>query len=104
MKNSLTLGILIFVITLFTTNCSNDIATEFEMAENLHIQDAFSLNNFDNAFVKNNLEIDWNDFNTSYNSENGIKTYEFNSRLKVSSIIGDYSSYKLLAFNNEIND
>lgn len=104
MKQLLKIGILTFGITLFTISCSKENVTEIELSETQQLQSKFSLEDFDDVFVKNNLEIDWNNFNTNLNSESKVFSYEFDTHFKVKSSIEDYAKYKLLASKNELND
>ena len=103
MKQLLKIGILTFGISLFIISCSNEKFAEIEPTETQHLQNKFTLENFDDVFVKNNLEIDWDNFNFNLNSENELISYEFNADFKVKSTIEDYAKYRLLASKNELN-
>lgn len=103
-KILLKIGILTFGISLLMTSCSKENVTEIELSEIQQLQNNFTLDNFDDVFVKNNLEIDWENFKTNINSENHLISYEFNTNYKVKSSIDDYVKYTLLASKNEIND
>ncbi|MFD0837257.1 DUF6973 domain-containing protein [Mariniflexile aquimaris] len=103
-KHLLKIGILTFGISLFIISCSKENVAEIELTETQQLQNKFTLENFDDVFVKNNLEIDWDNFKTNLNTENEINSYEFNTNFKVKSSIEDYAKYKLLASKNELND
>ncbi|WP_159022104.1 hypothetical protein [Formosa sp. L2A11] len=44
---------------MLLASCSNDGITEIEQAEIQNFKQEFSLDNFDNKFVKNNIQINW---------------------------------------------
>ena len=104
MKQLPKIGILTFAISLFIISCSNENVAEIEQTETQQLQNKFTLDNFDDVFVKNYLEIDWDDFKTNPNSESELISYEFNAYFKVKSTIEDYAKYKLLASKDELND
>ncbi|TDE00389.1 hypothetical protein [Flavobacterium sandaracinum] len=72
--------LVIFLILLFCS-CTNDDSKEIELIERQQLQNKFSLANFDDDFIKNNLVVDWNDFvlNIDKNTVSDTKVYEFNT-------------------------
>ncbi|WP_452219613.1 hypothetical protein [Lacinutrix salivirga] len=103
-KNLIKIGILVFGISIFTTNCSKEDVDKIELTEIEQLQNNFTLENFDDIFIKNNLIIDWDNFNSKFNSKNELITYEFNSHFKVRNTIEKYSKYNILASKNDLNE
>lgn len=107
LKNFLKTGTLSLLISLFI-NCSYDESSEIEFSENQKIQNEFSLDNFNDLFIKDNLIVDWNDFNIEDSNKNGFVLYEFNTSLNTSKSIesGKYQfsfRYKVLVAKNSQN-
>ncbi len=108
MKQTFLKTMLLFFITISFTNCDKEDNSEVELTEIQKIQSKFSLENFENPFVKNNLLIDWNDFNTNQNKEDKSVTYEFNTSFKVSNSLSSgkqklSTKYRLLTSKNDLD-
>lgn len=70
------------------------------------IQNRFSLENFKDQFVKDNLTIDWESYKINLNEETLEEHYEFDTHLKSENYIENDKqklsfAYKLSAFKNE---
>jgi hypothetical protein len=88
-------------------SCTNDDSKEIELIERQQLQNKFSLANFDDDFIKNNLVVDWNDFvlNIDKDTISDTKVYEFNTSFIVNTSLdnGKFKlavKYKLLASRN----
>ncbi|WP_428743463.1 hypothetical protein [Tenacibaculum sp.] len=78
--NLLKVGILLFGFSLLLWNCENEnLAINNE--QNSNIKEQFTLDNFKNSFVKNNLKINWDDYIIVNEEQNNAITYEFNTSL-----------------------
>ncbi|WP_452221536.1 hypothetical protein [Lacinutrix salivirga] len=103
MNQLLKTGILILGFSLFTISCSKENIAEIKQTETQKLQSKYTLDNFDDVFIKNNLKIDWDDFKSNVNSQNEVIAYEFNTSFEVKSSIENYAKYKLLASKNVVN-
>ena len=102
MKTLFIIGILALGMSFLIVSCSKEEVTNVELTETQKIRNAFSLDSFDNPFVKNNLDINWNDFQTNRNDTSSL-TYEFNTILKANDFIESgetklFFKYKLKVF------
>ena len=104
MKTLSTKLILLFSLLIITFGCEDENYTESKLYKTQTIKDEFTLEDFDDVFVKNNLEVKWNDYEASLDSITGKETFEFNTDLKVKSTINDYVVYKLIASKNTLDD
>ena len=107
-KNFLKIGILSLGISILIISCSKNEVVEVEQTEIQLLQKEFTLENFENTYVKNNLEIDWNGFQIS-NENSSLSTYEFSTNLKSSNFIENdnnklFFKYKLKAFKTTGNN
>lgn len=87
LKNLLKIGILTLGFTLLIVSCSKDQITKVELNEIQKIQNEFSLKDFENPFVKNNLQINWNNFEINLDQDSLFSGYEFNTILKANDFI-----------------
>jgi hypothetical protein len=95
-------------LVLLFCSCTNDDSKEIELTERQQLQNKFSLANFDDDFIKNNLVVDWNDFVLNINKDtiSDTKVYEFNTSFKVSNSLASGKlklavKYKLLVSRND---
>lgn len=65
MRKTLTVTINLFLLTIFITlfNCQKDNYNNIKNTEIQDIKDKFSLEEFNDTNLKNNLIIDWDHFN-----------------------------------------
>ncbi|RKE91000.1 hypothetical protein [Ichthyenterobacterium magnum] len=99
------LKITFLFLTLIMYNCENEIIETNPYEDIQQIQNKFSLKDFEKSFIKENLEVNWNDFIKNDNMKNSTFMYEFNTSLKTKSRLEnekealDYK-YKVLAFKD----
>lgn len=103
------IGILLFGFSLLTISCSKDSISEVELTEIQQIQSKFSLENFNDEFVKNNLVIDWTSYNVNQENDSIPFKYEFRTSFKVKNTLKNGkqtldTQYKLLAYKAEDNN
>lgn len=89
------------------TDCSKNNNSDIELTQVQQMQINFSLENFDNFFIKDNLVIEWDDFNLSEHENQSV--YEFNTSFKVANAITNgkielIPKYKLLVFKNDLGN
>ncbi|WP_452220300.1 hypothetical protein [Lacinutrix salivirga] len=101
MKNLLKIGFLALGILLLNVSCSEESISNLELSEIKQIQNNFTLENFSNSFIKNNLDVDWTNYNQKVNNENSFLTYEFNTHLKVRSELEKFSVFKLIVYQDD---
>ncbi|WP_298288762.1 hypothetical protein [uncultured Lutibacter sp.] len=116
-KNFIKKGILIFGILLSLTNCEKEDLVQTESATKLSqkkdlnidkIKKSFSLKNYQDNFVKENLKVKWDQYDLYTGSDNS-EIYEFMTNLnsKISSLKGKkyfFSKYTLqVVFDAEGN-
>jgi hypothetical protein len=103
------IGILLFGFSLLTISCSKDSISEVELTEIQQIQSKFSLENFNDEFVKNNLVIDWTSYNVNQENDSIPFKYEFRTSFKVKNTLKNGkqtldTQYKLLVHKAEDNN
>jgi len=111
-KNLLKFGVFLFGISLLLWNCNQE--ENFQLNENnalskevQEIKSKFSLDNFKNNSLKNNLVINWSDYVKSTDNLEKLK-YEFSTSFKTQVTFNKgekriYMVYNLLATKNESN-
>ena len=112
-KNLLKFGVFLFGISLLLWNCNQreNLLTEEKSQlpeEILEIKDKFSLDNFKNASLKENLLINWNDYIKNNDNQENSK-YEFSTFFKTQVTFDKgeqriYIVYNLLATKNTSNN
>ncbi|HMQ42797.1 hypothetical protein [Mariniflexile maritimum] len=78
MKPTLLKIILLLFITFSITNCDKDNIIEKQQDDIQQIKNEYSLENFNDINIKNNLSIDWDDYIQQKNPETNSNSYEFN--------------------------
>lgn len=61
----------IFLFIGFIQSCEEDKYVENDLNEAQNLKDGFTLENFENVFVKNNLTIIWDDYTVQLDSLTG---------------------------------
>ena len=105
LKNYLRISILLFITSFFIA-CSDNEPLEIESSEKQQIKREFSLANFNDSFIKENLIGNWNDFKTN---QKDSTTYEFNTSFKTKrSLENDNqlfgTKYKILAIKGTLKN
>lgn len=108
MKNLFKIRILLFGFSLLIISCSKDNPSEVELTEIQQIQSEFSLENFNDDFVKNNLIIDWTHYSINQQNDSIPLTYEFNTTFKIKNTLENGKQaldvqYKLLVSKEDTN-
>ncbi|WP_435254500.1 hypothetical protein [Tenacibaculum sp. A30] len=106
--NLLKLGVFLFGISLLLWNCENE-NMDIDNQQNAKIQEQFTLENFEDEFVKNNLVVDWDNYIKIDNKLNNVITYEFNTFLTGKSTPPNkgqnlFYRYKVLATEKSLNE
>lgn len=104
-KNYLKTLLLCFSILWAVNSCTNNEEIQTPVSEIRQFENTFSPEHFNDAFIKDNLIIEWDDFNIKQDRENNNSIYEFNTSLKVKNTIENGQqtlafTYKLLAFRD----
>ena len=79
MKQLFLKTVIMLIITLSFTNCDKEEVNQLTTNEIEKIKSDFSLENFENLIIKNNLSIDWNNYVQQKDDENKAIIYEFNT-------------------------
>lgn len=106
--NLLKLGVFLFGVSLLLWNCENE-NMDIDNQQNAKIQEQFTLENFEDEFVKNNLVVDWDNYIKIDNKLNNVITYEFNTFLTGKSTPPNkgqnlFYRYKVLATEKSLNE
>nr|WP_143404134.1 hypothetical protein [Gaetbulibacter sp. 4G1] len=108
LKNYFKVRILLFGITPVLWNCEKEEISpmSLQLTEIQQIENEFSLKNFNDSFVSNNLVVHWDDFISKENIKENTVVYEFNTSLKVKNTIENEKQrfdfkYKVLGFKND---
>ena len=107
MKQTLLKTFLLFLITIYFTGCENEDVNQTTLNHIEQIKKSFSLSDYNDDFVKNNLVIDWNNFNLTQENDSIPLTYEFNTSFKVENSLDNGKQklevkYKLLVSKNDL--
>lgn len=101
---------LVFILASFLIlwNCQTEDYNQPLLNDAQKIKSEFSLENFEDNTLKNNLSVDWNNYIKSENLETNIISYEFNTTLTLNNFFENdnhkfYFDYKLLATKNSTN-
>ena len=105
MKQLLKSALLLFIAISFT-NCDNQndgLTTPLNDIQ--QIQKEFTLNNFNDSYIKENLIVNWNDFNT-IPKDSITSIYEYNTSFKVKRTLESNDhlfdvTYKILAIKDD---
>ncbi len=105
LKKLVNLGILAFGVSLIVISCSKD-SMEIQLTEIQKLQNNFTLKEFNNSYVKENIEIEWDNF--KMDTTNNILTYEFNTISKSNGTLTNgkqqiFSKYNLLVTKSNDN-
>jgi len=104
MKQIFLKTIFVFFLVFNFNSCTKEENIEIELNKLQNLQSNFSLENFSNQFIKENLIIVWDDY--ILNEENNESTYELNTHFKTETTLSNgkiqiTTKYKLLASKNE---
>ncbi|NMH86227.1 hypothetical protein [Flavivirga algicola] len=98
----------LFLIIIFFTNCNKENIRETPINDIQKIRNEFSIENFNDNTIKDNLSINWDDYYKIENLNNESITYEFNSIFTSSNLFENdnqklYYEYKLLAIKDDVD-
>ncbi|MFI0429473.1 hypothetical protein [Mariniflexile sp. HMF6888] len=107
MKQQLLKLVLLLIISISLINCNKEEVRQTSLNDIQQIQGGFTLENFNDPYIKENLIVDWNDFNT--NPEDSITIYEYNTSFKVKRTLENDNQlfkvkYKILAVKDSLEN
>ncbi|NJX16585.1 hypothetical protein [Tamlana crocina] len=105
LQNLLKFRILSFGILILFWNCQTEDYDQNSLNDIQEIKNTFSLDNFSDNNIKDNLIVHWNSFNSQKSSDKKSTLYQFNTDFKLNTKIENknlklFSTFKILASKN----